>query len=547
LFPSSVPGQAKPDAPPVFKASSSLVTVNVIVTDRFQQPVTGLTAKDFTVYEDGKKQTLRAFERHVSAPPAASGAPPLELPANQFTNYRERPRTGVINIVLFDMLNTPWEAQAYARAQLLAFLKTIPPGERVALFTLGTRLRQVRGITDDPAELAAVARNIRPSLTTETLSTDPPGTEPGANDGGFSGQDSASRFAQAIADEQGARNDYRVGLTVDAIGALARAVAGYPGRKNLIWLSAGFPLSVGPNVELPDPMRNVTNYQAQVNRMGIALASSQMAVYPIDVRGLVTAGFEAASRGAPFNPSRGSRNLSWLSANHDMMRSIAQTTGGEAFYNTNGVVEAMQKTIRRSESYYTLAYVPLNRVFNGRFRSIRVKTKDETHSLQYRRGYMALPERRLEGRVPLDLLFDAMHPGFPDSTMLLMKAQVLPTDDEHPKVRIDYAIVADQLTFVDIPGRGRTATVDFAAAAFDAKGDQVAIEMQRVEGTLRPEDMKLGFAAHQEIGLRPGTYTLKIGAIDIGSQKIGTIELPLVVPVTRHAGTLMTDPERKKK
>ncbi|HUS18718.1 MAG TPA: hypothetical protein VMZ25_03635, partial [Terriglobales bacterium] len=46
LFPSSVPGQAKPDAPPVFKASSSLVTVNVIVTDRFQQPVTGLTAKD---------------------------------------------------------------------------------------------------------------------------------------------------------------------------------------------------------------------------------------------------------------------------------------------------------------------------------------------------------------------------------------------------------------------------------------------------------------------------------------------------------------------
>lgn len=530
---------------PVFRVSTSVVTVNVVVTGQYHQPVDSLQAKDFTLLEDGKRQTIRFFELHSLTEKKQAATPALQLPANQFTNFRNQDPGGVINIVLFDMLNTPMEDQVYARRQLLEFLRRIPPGQRVALFTLGTRLRMVQGFTDDAANLLEVANDIRPGMSAINSSSEKPEQQEGTEGRGFGNN---SRFAQALAAEEDFRIGYRVGLTVDAIGAISRAVSGLPGRKNLLWLSAGFPLNMGPDAEMEDPMRNIGSYQSQVNRLGIALASSQMAVYPIDVRGLVINGFDAAtSRSMAFDPSRNVKDMSWLWSTHEMMNQIAEQTGGQAYYNTNGVLEAMQRTVERGSHYYTLAYVPANRDWNGKYRNIEVKTKDQNLSLQYRRGYLALPDKKIEGQLPLRMLAQAMQPGFPDSTMLLMKAQVLPPDDAHPMVRIDYSIVTSNLTFLDVPGKGKTATVDFAAAAFDQKGEQAGLEVHRVEGTLRPEDMRLGFTAHQEIRLRPGSYILKIGAIDITSQKIGTIEVPLTVPVTRHSGVRMTGPSQEKR
>jgi len=66
-------------------------------------------------------------------------------------------------------------------------------------------------------------------------------------------------------------------------------------------------------------MRNVANYQAMVNKLGIALASSQMAVYPIDVRGLITNQSDASIRaGESF------RDISWLWSTHDTMRELGE-------------------------------------------------------------------------------------------------------------------------------------------------------------------------------------------------------------------------------
>jgi hypothetical protein len=345
-----------------------------------------------------------------------------------------------------------------------------------------------------------------------------------------------------LADEEGFRIGHRVETTVDAIGALSRAVAGYAGRKNLLWLSAGFPLYVGPNLNLPDPMRHVANYQAQVNRLGIALASSQIAVYPIDVRGLMVNQYDASTRtGESF------RDMSALWSTHDTMREIANQTGGEAFYNTNGIRQAMSRTIDRGSHYYSLAYVPNNRQWNGKYRSIKVKVANQSLKLQYRRGYMALPEQELAGDdLPLHLVSQAMQPGFPDSTMLFMKVLVLPPDDEHPMVRIDYAIPAKYITFRDVPGRGMTASVDFVSVAWDKKGKQVALQAQGVDSPLGPESTRYGVAAHQEMRLRAGEYVLKLGAIDLTSQNIGTVEVPLVVAPTRTSEGLLTRPNVKE-
>jgi VWFA-related protein len=516
---------APSDKTPVFRSLSSVVTVNVVVTDRYNQPVSNLQARDFTVLEDGRPQSIRYFEQHWPTDKEASVAP-LQLPPHQFTNFRDQYPTGVMNIVLFDMLNTPMMDQVYGRDQLLKFLRNIPQGQLVALFTLDSRLRMVQGFTDDPEKLLRAANMVHPGMTTQMASSEQQIRQQEAEARSL-GDLSGAHFAQALADEESFRAGYRVEATVDAIAALSRAVAGYAGRKNLLWLSAGFPLYVGPDVNLPDPMRNVVRYQAQVNRLGIALASSEMAVYPIDVRGLVVNQLDASSR-----TDETLRDMSWLWSSHDTMREIANQTGGEAYYNTNGIREAMSRAADRGSHYYSLAYVPENRQWNGKYRSIKVKVAKQSLKLQYRRGYMALPEQQVAGDLALHLVSQAMQPGFPDSTMLFMKVQVLPPDAEHPTVRIDYAIPAKFLTFRDIPGKGKIASVDFVAVAWDKKGAQAELQAQGVDSPWRPESTRFGVAGHQEMRLKAGEYVLKIGAIDLTSQKIGTVEVPLVVPAT---------------
>src|SRR5882724_6560466 len=162
---------APSDSTPIFRASSNIVTVNVVVTDQNNQPVRGLQAKDFTVLEDGRPQSIHFFELHWPAEKKADTAP-LQLPPHQFTNFRNQDPGGAMNIVLFDTLNTPIMDQAYGRDQLLKFLRSIPPGEPVALFTLGSRLRMVQGFTDDPEKLLRAANQMRPGISPQIASSE---------------------------------------------------------------------------------------------------------------------------------------------------------------------------------------------------------------------------------------------------------------------------------------------------------------------------------------------------------------------------------------
>jgi len=141
-----------------FHAESRLVVVDVVVTNRHREPVTGLSQSDFTVLEDGKPQAIRFFEAHV--PPSASAKPaPVALPPHQYTNVSAQDPSS-INIVLFDLLNTPPLDQPYAREQMVRFLQTVPPGQQVALFELGSKLRMLAGFGTTSEELLAAARKV---------------------------------------------------------------------------------------------------------------------------------------------------------------------------------------------------------------------------------------------------------------------------------------------------------------------------------------------------------------------------------------------------
>ena len=146
--------------PPVFHAETRQVVVDVVVADHGGHFVPGLKAADFTVLEDGKPQKISAFAVHAKPVVAAKPAPRIQTSPILYTNYSIADPERPITIVLMDLLNTQVQDQAYTRKQMIEFLKSLPAGERVALFTLGTRLRMIQGFTGESDTLVAAAKTL---------------------------------------------------------------------------------------------------------------------------------------------------------------------------------------------------------------------------------------------------------------------------------------------------------------------------------------------------------------------------------------------------
>jgi hypothetical protein len=131
-----------------------------------------------------------------------------------------------------------------------------------------------------------------------------------------------------------------------------------------------------------------------------ALTLSRVAVYPMDARGLQTPPqFEAANSGG--RAPRGS-HLGFEGAQafqHMDLDTIAEATGGRAYYNTNGLKEVITGIVESGSNYYTLAYATTNKTWDGQFRHIKVKLDRPGVRVQYRQGYYAVDRAKQEQRL----------------------------------------------------------------------------------------------------------------------------------------------------
>jgi VWFA-related protein len=545
--PASPAAQSSPT--PVFRATSRLVLLDVIVTDHHGQFIPGLQAADFTVLEDHKPQKISSLTLNaVPATPAAY--PRIELPPHQFSNFSfAKPESDPpVTVVLLDLLNTSVIDQSYTRTQMIRFLETLPEGRPVALFVLTSQLRMIQGFSGDSGTIVAAARNLlryqsqllSPEIQPEGVAGVGP-VDQGPTPIGRNPQLTSMSLNQAIRSSSAAQESFqqlqRMRLTLGALDALAQAVAGYPGRKNLIWLSANFPIAFGPDFErLGEFSNSLTATQRRMNpqvrdlaaeappiqQTAALLAAARMAVYPIDVRGQILSG-----------PGPNARTTA-IWDTHDAMNDIARETGGRAFYGTNDLKEAMARSVQQGSTYYTISYVPTNRDWNGKYRKIEVKGAAPGRDLTYRHGYYAFQERGLAKDKAEVAMTAALQLSVPDFTGLLLKVQVLPPDENHKAVRIDYAVNARDVNFSDSTDKRRVGSVDFAVSAWDKQFKLVEHKLDTMEMTLRPpayeQVMQTGLPFHQELELKPGTYTLRIGTLDRNSHKIGSLSASITVP-----------------
>ncbi len=157
---STDPGQA---AVPTIRTNTNLVVLDVVVTDKSQEPVLNLKANDFTVMENGRPQVIRSFEEHTGAESVAAPAAPL--PAGEFTNAGFPANGSTLNIFLLDSVNAPLQVQLYARQEMLKYLKSGKPSGPIAIFALGDQLKLIQGFTDDTERVTATLTHYVPELS----------------------------------------------------------------------------------------------------------------------------------------------------------------------------------------------------------------------------------------------------------------------------------------------------------------------------------------------------------------------------------------------
>jgi VWFA-related protein len=373
----AAPPAAQSNPTPVFRATSRLVLLDVIVTDHHGQFVPGLKASDFTVLEDNKPQKITAFAVLEPAARPAKPNPPLQLPPHQYTNFAfikpeaDRP----VTVILMDMLNTAGMDQAYARKQMIQFLEKLPPGQPIALFVLTSKLSMIQGFSGDSGVLVAAAKKLlryqsqllspetqqqQEEILATTLESlgGPASTGPMASPSSTAIAPIGQAIRNALAAQDSFQKYERMGLTLHALDALAQAVAGYPGRKNLIWLSAEFPIAFGPDLtpyneashsrntgrqaETNNQMRDLEAETPAVRQTAALLAAARMAVYPIDVRGQISRGTgldittqtsslgDVSSLQTEINGANSRQTIAIWDA-HEAMSDIARETGGARF------------------------------------------------------------------------------------------------------------------------------------------------------------------------------------------------------------------------
>ena len=401
------PVPQQPSAPVTIHAQARLVAVDVVVLDKDHHPVHDLKQQDFTVLENSQPQAINSFaEFKATAPTPATKLPPM--PPGYFTNDTPRPNSKAINILLLDALNTPMADQNYLHQQLLDFLKKTPPGNDTAIFGLSSRLVLLQGFTSDPQVLITALSKQRAQASkqlTDVIGGN--GTAATADDVNTS-MDNVLSSAQVAAlqswmdMQQSFQTMVRVKDTLDAMNALARWLGTIPGRKNLVWFSGSFPLSIMPDVtdNPTDPFGGVDDAEQEFRETNDLLTRAQVAVYPIDDRGLqlpATAGGAMlgtqgvrtpTGRGAPLADPTTRFALANFDE-HSTLQRMADATGGHAFFNTNGLVDAMAHAINDGSDFYTLTYAPTNAGHDGDFRKIQVKLAEQGYTLEYRHGYYA--------------------------------------------------------------------------------------------------------------------------------------------------------------
>lgn len=530
---------------PVFRSGVKLIETTVVVHDRKGQPVGDLTAADFKILEDGKEQKIEFFALQGDAARDRS-VQSFPLPKNVYSNRPEQNNAGGVTVLLLDRLNSNAQDLSKAKEQVIKLLANANPNDRIALYALESdTITVLHDFTRDTRRLTAIlAKYLSRNTSVRVAALDDKEKPPVARIGDAPADEPHSETAGSDADteawlERGETIlaamllEQRGRVTLDALEGIANHLQGIAGRKNLVWISASFPMVVPQYKGAP------LVFDKEVNRATRAINSADVAVYPVDVRGLMGAFSNVTTTNATVDkttsrgvatPPAGFNTINVVQNNQDVMRAVADATGGRAYLNTNALGQAVESAMNDARVSYVIGYYSPRSTPDNKSHTIDVKVARDGLNVRHRKGYLSLaPPKYTDAKARLDAMNRIMQNPVPASGLALM-AQLDRDSDEQATLVMQ--INPESLTW-NQKGEIREGAVDIVIAQSEPDGKYYKIKETTANLTADPERYQQmltdGFTLSSRIKLRPAADRLHVVVSDVASQAVGS----LIIPITK--------------
>ena len=522
------PQQPPSQPPPVFRSGARINVVDVTVLDKEGKPIEGLAADDFLLTEDGEPQTITqvAFQRVESTqgplPPAAAPPPRAArvAPAVQPTiaaspigevRYRDRR----LIVLYFDLSSMPPPDQMRAYMAARKFLaEQMRAQDLIAI--LAFQGGAVRVKTDFTGNRTALQEIVETMIYGESRD---------ANDL----QDQETDVGTAFGQDDAEFNILNTDRQLSALQTAASMLRALPEQKSLVYFSSGLRL-------------NGVDNQAQLRATINAATRANVAIFPVDARGLVAeAPLGDATRASPggLGPLTGqsaNARVNMFQRSQDTLYSLAKDTGGKALFDNNDLSAGIVLAAQSMSSYYILGYTSTHTAPDGKFHRIKVALRDgRAADLSYRQGYFADKtfakfttadkERQLEEALMLENPITDIPIAMEVNYFQLSSAEYF--------VPVSVKIPGSELVLARRGGAART-EIDFIGEVKDDYG----VTMQNVRDK---REIKLSDQTAQELAKRPlqyetgftllpGKYVIKVLARDAVTGRIGTYQANFTIP-----------------
>jgi VWFA-related protein len=554
----------QPSTAPTFRTESPLVVVDAVVVDRDGRPITGLTASDFEVRDEGVAQQVELFQVVSSGPGALPDAPSQAAPAVFATNIGPDAKIARTFVVFFDDVHLTREHGDRAKGAVARFFDSeLRDGDLVSLVVPGKALRWHARLPDGRAQLARIVGSLQglyaPDPSTDRMSDYEAyrihvfsdevvaervdrrwrnaralGREPVdlQRDRGFEPQNRGGNIGiikQDIAIRAAAHYTNTAARNRATFSALARTIeslGSVRGRKSLILISPGF----------------IEDQERRDSRDVIdAARRANVALYFVDARGLVAgSSFGQAEAVGPVDFRDLGATLADIALDAEGAETLAVQTGGFSVRNKNDLEDALRRIARESDMYYLLGYQPSETAKPDSYRRIEVRVNRRDVEVRARRGYYA-GLRAAGGKRAVRAAGDV--------TEELDRATDSPFDLGGIPLRASAYVFGESS-----PGKALTvlaAEVDLRAFQFARQGAQLRdvaefrmLATHQESGTTEryerqvemtfPATAQFGEDAWhtltQEFPLQPGTYQARVAVRDRHSGKIGAVTYEFEVP-----------------
>ena len=478
---------ARPDAqgddprPP----SAPLVKLNVVAVDARGQSVADLTREDFQVFDAGKPRHIVSFRRN-DVKPLRSTPPGL----NESSNRSGTPLSQA-TVILFDLLNSRFEDRAYALSQLVPALQHVESSDSLFLYflTMKGTLYPVHPLPD-PEATAGVAGKPWTNDTKPLL-------------------DEASRKLFGLRPPN-LQVDERVHKTYRALEALASQVAGTPGRKSIIWISHGVPISIGARAGGYGGI----DYTPLLQRLTATLDRANVAVYTLRLPGsLAPVAMAAGSGGAGL-------------ASIETLDEFAGLTGGRA-YGVD-VERAISQAAADARMSYLIAFDPPLDQWDGKYHKIRVACSRKGVRLQTKQGYYAFAADAHPGDQENAAFETAISSPF-DIPEIGIYARLAPSGKTPGAMNLEIRVDAADLLLAREGDlfTGQLA-IGFASYPANVRADQPPGTFEiRLSSEQHDLAMKQGLSLTRLVTLSATMRRIRVMVYDRASGAIGSLTLPI--------------------